>query len=200
MSGRNYPEVAAPRTRDHRLIGNIHQRMGRSFHGRTFQFLYAYGLDRRLDPWDQTCKAMKKIIVPILCAALSGTAVAQTVGDSITDGSGPSFEAGDTAATAPDTTRYTTFGSMAESSPPSAAARAREQRASARSSSSPTASSSSGSSSARRAGKGVKHTNEGPELNLQRALDPEGRKHWQRMNRRSTRQAKGSPPGTVPVQ
>lgn len=44
-----------------------------------------------------------------------------------------------------------------------------------------------------------KHTKEGRTLSVARAFDPEGRKHWKRMNRRSTRAAKNCPPGTVAV-
>lgn len=44
-----------------------------------------------------------------------------------------------------------------------------------------------------------KHTKEGRTLSVARAFDPEGRKHWRRMNRRSTRAAKNCPPGTVAV-
>lgn len=44
-----------------------------------------------------------------------------------------------------------------------------------------------------------RHTKEGRTLSVARAFDPEGRKHWRRMNRRSTRAAKNCPPGTVAV-
>ncbi|MEO8067608.1 MAG: hypothetical protein ABI599_07950 [Flavobacteriales bacterium] len=141
---------------------------------------------------------MKRIIVPFLVVALAGSACAQTAGDTTYGNTSP--EVFDTTAQQPDTARYATFGSMetVDATPrPSAAARAREERASARASGTPGATPSTGSS-ASRAGKAQKRTN-GAELNIQRALDPEGRKHWKRMNKRSTRQAKGSPPGTVPV-
>lgn len=44
-----------------------------------------------------------------------------------------------------------------------------------------------------------RHTKEGRTISVARAFDPEGRKHWRRMNRRSTRAAKSCPPGTVAV-
>lgn len=44
-----------------------------------------------------------------------------------------------------------------------------------------------------------KHTKEGRTISVARAFDPEGRKHWKRMNRRSARAAKNCPPGTVAV-
>lgn len=44
-----------------------------------------------------------------------------------------------------------------------------------------------------------RHTKEGRTLSVARAFDTEGRKHWRRMNRRSTRAAKNCPPGTVAV-
>lgn len=163
--------------------------------------MYAGAMDRRLDLWYQNPQAMK-FTMSMIATALVGTASAQTVEDSLNFGSEAPLEVIDTTATVPDTARYATFGSMDtdESMPatPTAAARAHEERASARSSSAGPASNYD-NSSARRAGKGMKRTSEGPQLNVQRALDPEGRKHWGRMNKRSTRQAKGSPPGTVPV-
>lgn len=48
------------------------------------------------------------------------------------------------------------------------------------------------------AGKGKKLSS-GAKLSLDRATDKDGKKHWRRMNRKSTRQARNNPPGTVPV-
>ncbi|MBK7556032.1 MAG: hypothetical protein IPI55_15935 [Flavobacteriales bacterium] len=134
---------------------------------------------------------MNRIIISMLGAALSGAVVAQTVDDSTAFDSG----AQETIVAAPDTARYATFGVM-ESEQPSTAARARSERATTRSSG--TASSSAETkSSASRSGKAISRTKDGPTVSVARAMDPEGRKYWARSNRRSTRAAKGCPPGTV---
>ena len=97
----------------------------------------------------------------------------------------------------PDSSRRIAFTRMetVETTPQvTAAARAREERASARSAPARSAGVSNGST-----GRSVRNSNEGPELNLQRALDPQGRKHWRSMSRKSTRRSPNAPPGTVPV-
>ncbi|MCB9169207.1 MAG: hypothetical protein H6594_02525 [Flavobacteriales bacterium] len=45
--------------------------------------------------------------------------------------------------------------------------------------------------------KALKLTRPGPTFSLTRLFDPEGRHHWDRLNRRSARQFPGYPPGTV---
>jgi hypothetical protein len=153
--------------------------------------MHALGMVRRLVLWNLNQQAMNRIIISMLGAALSGAVVAQTVDDSAAFSTDPQG----TVATAPDSARYATFGVM-ESEPPSTAARARSERASTRSAGSASSSDESGSSTGR-SGKAISRTKDGPTVSVARAMDPEGRKHWTRTNRRSTRAAKGSPPGTV---
>lgn len=112
---------------------------------------------------------------------------AATAGLSLALHAQPDHQVPDTAALRADTARGPSFvrmGTMSDTSPAATARQRTSERPAGR--------------AATASGRSVKRSPDGPQLNVQRALDPDYRRYWRRMNNRSTRRAPGSPPGTVP--
>ncbi|HMC97066.1 MAG TPA: hypothetical protein VKG92_05420 [Flavobacteriales bacterium] len=140
---------------------------------------------------------MNKILFAVLGIALTGAASAQTDPDSTRLGQGTSAVVKDSTAYMPDSVQSISFTRERIDGIERASTertRAREERANARAASA--ASNSAGTSSG--SGKSINRKG-GSRLSLAEATDPEGRKHWTRLSKKSTRRDPDSPPGTTTV-